>query len=73
MRLDIQYKIKSNPDYQRFIRENSVWYKILLRNPQMMSEFINEVKTAYKLHATDKIERMVDTVSFVSSVLNAIK
>ena len=34
MNLDIQFKIKNNPNYQRYIRENSYWYKILNRTPE---------------------------------------
>lgn len=35
MTLDIQYNIRNNPNYLKYIRENSHWYKILNRNPEM--------------------------------------
>ena len=33
MNLETQFKIKNNPMLQKYIRENSYWYKILNRNP----------------------------------------
>ena len=51
MRIDIQFKIKSNPLYIKYLHENSYWYKILNRNPDMINDFINEAKTNYKLRA----------------------
>ena len=40
MDLYLQYKIKSNPNYIRFLRENSNWYKYLNRNPIYFNETI---------------------------------
>ena len=33
MTLDIQFKIKNDPNYIRYLHENSYWYKFLNRNP----------------------------------------
>ncbi len=56
MRIDIQFKLKANPNYIKYLRENSYWYKILLRNPNSFEKFIEEVKTNYRLRTVDKIE-----------------
>ena len=32
MSLDIQFKLRENPDYLKYLRENSWWYKVLNRN-----------------------------------------
>ena len=42
MNLDIQFKLKSNPNYIKYIRENSIWYKLLSRNPNLFNEFTKE-------------------------------
>ena len=73
MTLDIQFKLKNNPNYIKFIREHSEWYKILSRNPQMFKNFEEEVKTAYKLRSTDKIARTLDTIELVQNLLTALK
>ena len=45
MQLGLQFKIRANPTYQRFLRENSHWYKILNRHPELFNHFISEMKT----------------------------
>ena len=49
MTLDTQFKINSNINYQRFIRENPIWYKILNRDPLQFKNFVSEVKDKYEL------------------------
>ena len=73
MTLDIQFKLKSNPNYIKYLRENSYWYKILNRNPDKFNEFVEEVKTKYHLRPTDKIKKAIDTVDMLSNVLSAFK
>lgn len=73
MTLDIQFKIKNNPHYQRYIRENSIWYKILTRNPELFREFEEKVKEEYKLRPTDRLERMFTTIEMIQSVIGSLK
>ena len=73
MTLDIQFKVKNNSNYLKFIREHSEWYKILSRDPSMFKKFEDEVKTAYKLRSTDKIARTLDTIELVQNLLTALK
>ena len=73
MTLDIQFKVKNNPNYIKFIREHSEWYKILSRDPSMFKKFEDEVKTTYKLRSTDKIARTLDTIELVQNLLTALK
>ena len=44
MKLDVQFKIKNNYLLQKYIRENSYWYKYLNRNPGLLSGKRNERK-----------------------------
>ena len=73
MILDIQFKIKNNLNYQRYIRENSYWYKILNRNELAFDEFVNEMKVKYKLTTSDKINRTIDNISMIQSFLEVLK
>lgn len=70
MTLDLQFKIKNNPHYQRYIRENSYWYKLLNRNPALFSNFEEEVKEKYKLRPADKIEKILETVEMVQAIVS---
>lgn len=73
MTLDIQFKIKNNINYQRYIRENSIWYKILNRNPYSFKVFEEEVKEVYHLRATDKISRTLNTIELIQNVVSTLK
>ena len=73
MRLDIQFKLKSNPNYIKYLRENSYWYKILTRDPNMFKEFVNELKINYKLRPIDKIEDAISTIEMLGMIMNSMK
>ena len=67
MNLDIQFKIKNNLLYQKYIRENSYWYKILNRDPNMFKYFEEKVKEDYKLRTSDKISKALSTVENIKT------
>ena len=73
MTLDIQFKINSNPNYQRFIRENPIWYKILNRDPLEFKNFVSEVKDKYELKVSDRINKMIDNINMFQSFLDVLK
>lgn len=70
MPLEIQFKLRENPLYIRFLRENNIWYKRLIRDPNSFKVFIEEMKVKYKLRTTDKINKVVDTIDVVSNLFN---
>ena len=73
MTLDIQFKIKNNPNYLKYLREHSEWYKLLNRNPLLFKNFEEEVKTAYKLRPTDRISRALDTIEVLQNLLTTMR
>lgn len=73
MTIDTQFKINSNFNYQRFIRENPIWYKILNRNPMEFNNFTREVKDSYKLNPSDKINKMIDNLNMIQNFLDVLK
>lgn len=70
MALDVQFRIKQNPYYLRYLRENSYWYKLLNRNPQLFRAFEEEVKQKYKLTKADRISKMFNTFEILEKVLS---
>ena len=73
MTLDIQFKINSNINYQRFIRENPNWYKILNRDPLQFKNFVSEVKEKYELTVTDRFNKMLDNISTLQTFFDVLK
>lgn len=73
MNLDTQFKIKSNPMLQRYIRENSYWYKILNRNPQLLGKMNDDMKKAYKLTFEDKIDDINNKMNLVRAFMDTLK
>lgn len=72
MTLDTQFKIKSNPLYIKYLHENSNWYKILNRDPNMFDEFVEEVKTIYKLRPSDRLDQALTTFEMLSTILSTL-
>lgn len=73
MTLELQFKIKNNPYYIRYLRENSNWYKILNRNPQMFKVFEEEVKDRYELRPSYRISKALDTINMIQNVISSLK
>lgn len=73
MTLEIQFKIKNNPNYQKYLRENSFWYKILNRSPQSFKNFEDEVKHNHRLKFTDRIGETLKTIEMIQNVLSTLK
>lgn len=73
MTLEIQYNLKSNPNYIKYIRENSNWYKVLNRYPELFKQFTDEVKAKYNLRPTDRISKALNTIELLQNVLSTLK
>jgi hypothetical protein len=73
MNLNIQFQIKSNPNYQRYLRENSYWYKILNRNPENFNAFAEEMKKKYRLTTTDKINNVLEKFQLIQKFMSIIR
>ena len=73
MSISTQFKIKSNPNYIKFLRENSHWYKFLNRDDNYFKQFENEMKTTYKLRPIDRINKVIDTFDMIQTILSSFK
>jgi hypothetical protein len=63
-------KLRTNPLYINYLRENNIWYKRLIRNPKDFKIFVEEMKSKYKLRPSDRLEKVVDTLGIVSNLIN---
>lgn len=72
MLYDIQYKINSDINLKKFLRENSYWYKELNRNPENFKYFVEDMKIKYKLTPADKINRTVENINMLQSFLDIL-
>lgn len=73
MLLEVQYNLKSNPQYIKYLRENSNWYKLLNREPNLFKNFVEEFKEKNNLRPTDKIARALQTIELLQNVVSTIR
>ena len=72
MPLEIQIKLNENLMYKQYLRYHSKWYKILIRDPKQLKNFIEEMKIEYKMRPIDKINKTVDTLNVISNLFNSM-
>jgi len=73
MDIPTQQKIFRDDMLHRYLRENSHWYKILNRHPELINDMKEEMKDKYKLNTGDKIERLGERLSMVESILKVLE
>ena len=73
MDIKIRFLLDSNPDYRNYLRMNSYWYKILIRDPNKINDFISEYKEKNKLRTSDKINNMMDKINMVSKLIEVLR
>jgi hypothetical protein len=71
--LETQFKIKTSPLLDKYIKENSYWYKYLNRNPKNIDYMIIKMKEDYKLTSKDKLERFNDKLDLISTFIDVMK
>ena len=73
MSYEIQRRIDNDINLKKYLRENSYWYKILNRDSNRFSSFVEEMKKTYKLTVSDKINRTIDNINMFQSFLDVLK
>lgn len=73
MNVEIQYKLKFNPNDIKYLREKSYWYKYLNRNKSYFKNFEDEMKKQYKLRAEDKVAKMANSINMLSKFIDILK
>ena len=70
MTLDIIFKINSNDNLHRYLRENSYWYKLLNRNPKLINKMEKKKKKAYKLTFEDKVNDITTKINLIKGFMD---
>lgn len=73
MILDVQFKLKENPNYILFLRNNSYWYKNLTRNPSSIKDFLKYYKEYNKQQRIDKFMNTINYIEMLSSIMSTLK
>ena len=73
MLVETQIKIRNNPYLYRYLRDNSSWYKALNRDPHSINQMEIEMKNAYKLNLTDKIDNLSQKIDMVRTFIDILK
>ena len=73
MLVETQIKIRNNPYLYRYLRDNSSWYKALDRDPNSIKQMEIEMKNAYKLNLTDKIDNLSQKIDMVRTFIDILK
>ncbi|MEG0798863.1 MAG: hypothetical protein RR228_00335 [Bacilli bacterium] len=73
MNIVVQNKLKENPRYLKYLRENSSWYKILNRDASSINEMIEEMKDVHHLRVTDKIDNALSTIDIITKIIDITK
>ena len=73
MSYDVWYRIDNDINLKKFLRENSYWYKQLNRDSNNFGSFVSDMKVKYKLTTEDRINKMVDSMGMIQSLLDVLK
>lgn len=72
MNLDVQFKLNQSPNYITYLRYNTHWYKILMRNPEKINDFIKEFKEFNRIQKQEKLKRTLEYIEFFQSVMSKV-
>ncbi len=72
MIVKIQFMINSNPYLKKFLRENSYYYKELIRNPNFINELVILMKKEYKLSLPAKLDKIKQDISMINNVMEIL-
>ena len=73
MTLDVIFKINKDDNLHRYLRENSYWYKLLNRDPKLISKMESDMKKTYKLTLEDKVSDLTSKINLIKGFIDASK
>ena len=73
MDYQIQYILSNNYYLKKYLRENSRFYKDIIRNPNYISNLNEMMKKDYKLTFPDKMVKFKDDIQMISSIMEIFK
>ena len=73
MNFEIRNIINNDILLKKYLRENSFYYKNLIRNPKFINVLYDLMKKDYKLTVSDKLEKINKDLSMMNSVIDILK
>lgn len=73
MNFEIRNIINNDILLKKYLRENSFYYKDLIRNPKFINVLYDLMKKDYKLTVSDKLEKINKDLSMMNSVIDILK
>ena len=73
MKISTQLKILNNKNYYNYLKNNSLFIKELNRSENNYKIFDEYIKEKNTLKVSDRINKMLDNVDNISSMLNLLK
>ena len=65
--------IKTNPLVYNYLRENSYWYKELIRDRKTLKYLEEQAKRYYRQTPIDKIEQLSNNINLITSLIDVFK
>lgn len=72
MKYDVREKLYSNPLLVKYIRENSIWYKLLNRGVYI-DKMEEEMKEKYGMRFKDKVDKISTGMDLINAFMNVTK
>ena len=69
----LQMAFRENPKSFELLKQNSYYFKGLNRGVVDYKKFISDMKVKYKLTMEDRINKMVNNMEMVQSLLDVLK
>lgn len=73
MTYEIQYILNNNFYLKKYLRENSEFYKDLIRNPNFINTLNEMMKKKYKLTVSDRLTKIKDDINMLNSIMDILK
>ena len=70
MTVETLIKIRNNPYYYRYLRDNSSWYKALNRDINNLKFIEEEMKKYYKLNFSDKLNNLNSKITMLRTFMD---
>ena len=70
MELETQFKLNKSQEYITFLRYNSKWYKILMRDPSKINDFFKEYNEYTRYKKQEKLKKALEYIEFFQSFVS---
>ena len=72
MNFEIQNLLNKEPLLKKFLRENSFYYKDIIRNPNNIKVVLDLMKKKYQLTFPYKLEKIKNDLSMINTIMDII-